>query len=217
VIVADSDSWTVLRDRTPSSILIIDPSLDLSREETNRAINNQHHLTPPNSRWTPHWAPSVSPEVISACLLLAGWDSREADQAAFSRIAGRAYAECQTELQIMASSRDPLLLRAAGKWRLISKDFAWSLFEARVTTTALERFEALSLEILADDDPRYLLPEDDRFPANIKGHVPKYSETIKRHVAETLAFLGAFGERLQVASSTDIISAIDRIVASVVA
>ena len=272
VIVADLDSWTVLRDRTPSSILVIDPSLELSREEINRAILNQHHvlvatdpilngqrlqelerapqfelakaleesgfspavaekyaraaggslailknqLTPPNARWTPHWASSVSPDVVSACLLLGGWDSSEADQAAFSRIAGRTYAECQTDLQIMASSRDPLLLHAAGKWRLISKDFAWSLFEARVTASALERFEGLALEILADDDPRYLLPEEDRFLANVKGHVPKYSETIKRHVAETLAFLGAFGESLQVASSTDIIRAIDRIVASVV-
>jgi len=39
---------------------------------------------------------------------------------------------------------------------------------------------------------------------------------MKRHVAETLAFLGAFGKRLQAASSANIVRAVDRIVASVV-
>jgi len=224
VILADFDGWRVLRDRSPSSILVIDPSLELSREGISRAIKNQYHvlvaadpalhgerlqelervpqfeltraleesgfspavaetsaraaggslailrnqLTPPDTRWAPHWAASVSADVILACLLLGGWESSEADQTAFSRIAGRTYAECQTELQVMASSRDPLLLHAAGKWRLISKDFAWPLFEARVTAAALKRFEILSLEILADEDPRYLLPEEDRFVAHIK-------------------------------------------------
>jgi hypothetical protein len=153
--------------------------------------------------------------VITACLLLGGWESNESDQLAFGLIAGRGYGECESELQRMAKCRDPLLLHAAGNWRLISEDHAWLLFEDRVAPPALKKFESLAVEILADDDPRYLLPEDERFYANIKGHVPKYSETVKKHVAETLSFLGAFGSRFEAASSINIEASVDRIVASV--
>lgn len=175
----------------------------------------KHHLAPSSSKPLPPWASDFSPEVIAACLLLGGWGINEYDQLAFAEIAGRNFADCEAELQRMATSREPLLLHAAGKWRLISKDHAWSLFEDRVAPAALKRFETLALDILADDDPRYLLAEDERFYANIRGHVPKYSETIKKHVAETLAFLGAFGSRLEAASTINVEAAVDRIVASV--
>ena len=175
----------------------------------------KQRLSPPGYRNIPPWDSGISSEVITACLLLGGWENNEADSNAFAQIVGRPSAECQTELQVMASSIDPMLLHAAGKWRLISKDHTWSIFQDRVSPAALGRFEALCLDILADDDPRYLLPEDERFYANMRGHVPKYSETIKKHVAETLAFLGAFGTELEAASSTDIVATVDRIVASV--
>ncbi|HET6881162.1 MAG TPA: hypothetical protein VFI31_13460, partial [Pirellulales bacterium] len=175
----------------------------------------KHRLAPSSSKPRPLWASDVSPEVIAASLLLGGWGNNECDQMAFAEIAGRDFAECEAELQRMANSLEPLLLHAAGKWRLISKDHAWSLFEDRVAPAALKRFETLALDILADDDPRYLLADEERLYANIRGHVPIYSETIKKHVAETLAFLGAFGPRLEAASTINVEAAVDRIVASV--
>lgn len=173
------------------------------------------HRLAPSLVEPPDWSQRISSEVLTACLLLGGWSDNSADHDAFSQIAGPPFAECEAQLQLMAGSREPLLLHAAGKWRLISKDHAWSLFQDRVTSTALRTFEKLAVDILADDDPRYQLPESQRFYANISGHVPKYSETIKRHVAETLAFLGAFGSRLHAAASTDITSTVDRVVSSV--
>jgi hypothetical protein len=175
----------------------------------------KHRLAPAGSKSIPSWASDVTSEVITASLLLGGWESNESDQLAFGLMAGRDYAECESELQRMARSVEPLLLHAAGNWRLISKDHAWSLFEGRVASPALREFESLAVEILVDDDPRYLLPQDERFCANIKGHVPKYSETLKKHVAETLAFLGAFGSKLEAASSINIEASVNQIVASV--
>lgn len=175
----------------------------------------KQRLSPHSSKCLPCWASDVTPEVVTACLLLGGWGSNESDEVAFGMIAGRDYAACESELQRMANLPEPLLLHAAGNWRIISKDHAWSLFEDHVSPSALKVFESLAVEILADDDPRYLLPEDERFYANIKGHVPKYSETVKKHVAETLAFLGAFGSRLEAASSINIEASVNRIVASV--
>jgi hypothetical protein len=175
----------------------------------------KHQLRPPGTRAVPPWASEVSSGVISACLLLGGWGDNESDRAAFALLAGRDYAACEVELQRMASSVDPLLLHAARNWRLISKDHAWLLFEDRVSSSALGKFETLAVELLADDDPRYLLPEEERLFANLKGHVAKYSDTIKKHVAETLALLGTFGSRLEAASSINVQAAVDRIVGSV--
>lgn len=175
----------------------------------------KHRLAPPDSKPLPTWVSDVSREVIAACLLLGGWENNESDQLAFGAIADRNYAECEAELQRMATAPEPLLLHAAGKWRLVSKDHAWSLFEDRVAPPALREFESLAVEILVDDDPRFELPEDERFFAKIKGHVPKYSETVKQHVSETLAFLGEFGAELVAASSIDISESVDRIISSV--
>ena len=271
VIIYDMTAWETLRDLTPGAIFVIDPSLDLSREEIARAVRNGHHvliatdpslqgqrtqelervpqfeltqaleesgfapavadkmaraaggstavlrhlLTPPDTLSRPVWAKMVSPDVLAACLLLGGWENQESDHAAFSRIAGKSYSECQTELQIIASSRDPLLLHAAGKWRLISKDHAWALFQTSVTPAALERFQSLAGDILADDDPKFGLPEKDRFLARIRGHVPVYSKTIKDHVAQTLAFLGSLDDRIEGAASAEITRIVGQVVASV--
>ena len=175
----------------------------------------KHRLAPSKTKRYPAWATDVSSEAITASLLLGGWKDEPADVEMFAEISGRPYAECQIDIQRMASGRDPLLMHAANKWRLISKDFAWSLFEDRVSSAAIKRFERLAIEILADDDPRFQLPEKERLYANIHGHVPKFSATLKQHVAETLAFLGAFASRLIVSSSIDIEASVNRIVTSV--
>ncbi|MEX0727920.1 MAG: hypothetical protein WEB58_22300 [Planctomycetaceae bacterium] len=270
VIVYTVDAWRECRDLQTASVLVVEPSIDLTSEEIGRAIRNGHHvlsfaepaifdnstgvelerastfdlskalessgyspvragqlargaggslailkcrLEPSGKVDRPAWTPSISSEVFAACLLLGGWSDSDSDRAAFGRIAGREYSSCQAELQQMANSRDPLLLHAAGNWRLISKDHAWALFGDRVSTNALKEFETLAVEILADDDPRFGFPENERFYAQFHGHVAIYSDVIKNHVAETLAVLGTFSQELASVFSVDISGAVDRIVA----
>jgi len=175
----------------------------------------KHLLARNGTKQLPAWSSEVSSESITASLLLGGWNDEDADMEMFAKIAGRPYADCQVDIQRMASGRDSLLLHAANKWRLISKDFAWSLFEDRVSLAAIERFERFAIDILADDDPRFQLPEEERLYANIRGHTPRYSTTLKQHVAETLAFLGEYGDRFEVSSSISINATVNRIAASV--
>ena len=164
----------------------------------------------------PTWIHGLDSGIVTACLLLGGWnDSSDADRTAFERLARKPYAECEAELQRMATYQNPLLLHAAGKWRLISKDHAWFVLQNLVSAASINEFSTLATDILADDDPRYSLPEDERPYASIHGHVPKYSDTVKKHVAETLAFLGAFGNQFEAASSTNIVATVDRIVANI--
>ena len=166
--------------------------------------------------FVPNWVAEANSKLVSACLLLGGWSgSNNADVEAFENIAELSFKDCESELQQLATCKDPLLLHAAGNWRLISKDHAWTLFQNRVSASALQNFESLATEILVDDDPKYKLPGDKRAFANIYGHEPKYSSILKKHVSETLALLGAFGQTLQAASSTNITAMVDRVVANV--
>jgi hypothetical protein len=275
IIVESLAAWKMLRDHTTPTVLIVDPSLTLSSEETNRAIANGHHVfavAEPSTRSQragvelgrgtqhelamalescgyppaeaeqharasagslailkrrlakfplssrPEWAARVRPNALRACLLVGGWhDANAADRAALEALAGMPYAEIEGTFQELAICRDPLLLHAAGRWRIISKDEAWALFGDQVPASAFSEFEKIALDVLADDDPKYNLPEKDRHLASIKGHVSKFSSTIKEHVAETLAILGTVGSSLEAAASTDIPGTVERIVARVLA
>jgi hypothetical protein len=162
----------------------------------------------------PAWAANFPSEPIRGSLLVGGWDERNgADRLAVERLAGVPYAELEAHIQQLSTGHDPLLLHADKKWRVISKDEAWATFGNRVTPTNLAEFEKLAVEILTDDDPRFDLEGDERHHAQILGHVPKYSETMKKHVAITLAMLGALGETLDAAGSTNVAASVDRVVA----
>jgi hypothetical protein len=168
------------------------------------------------SKTKPAWVEELDSNVVTACLLLGGWDSAvDADRAAFEKLARKPYAECEPELQRMALSENPLLLHADNKWRLISRDHAWSVLQGQVSAASISEFSTLATETLVDDDPRYDLPEDERPYASLRGHDPRYSGTIKKHVAESLALLGEFGPQFEAASSTDIVATVNRVVADV--
>ena len=168
------------------------------------------------SKAKPAWLEKLDSSVVTACLLLGGWDSDvNADRTAFEKLARKPYADCEAVLQQMALSENPLLLHADNKWRLISKDHAWFILQGQVSASSIEEFSSLATEILIDDDPRFDLPEDERPYASLRGHASQYSETIKKHVAETLALLGEFGYQFEAASSKDIVAAVNRVVADV--
>lgn len=170
------------------------------------------------SQYSPIWEQIAAPQTIAACLLLGGWEGgNPTDQQAIENIAGRPYAELEAEFQRLSTCTEPMLFHAAGNWRLISKDDAWSTLGDRVTPSNLATWTTLATTILADDDPKFSLPDDERWLAQLKGHVPKYSQTLKSHVAQTIAFLGAFGEKLESAAAINVPAAIDRVVNAVLA
>ena len=161
-------------------------------------------------------AEGIQSPAICACLLLGGWDERfEADRVAVERLSETSYSTLEAGFQSLATCRDPILLHADRRWRIISKDEAWGALDDRITPSVLKKFERLAVEILIDDDPRFELPEAERMLANLHGHVPQYSTTLKKHVAETLAFLGTFGDSLHESGSRRIDLSVDRIVAAI--
>ncbi len=163
--------------------------------------------------YRPQWLEGIDAKTACACLLLGGWNgNNDADCAAVEALGGKPYGEIEADCQRLAQVRDPLLIHAAGNWRVISKDEAWDVLNTQVSPAALKEFETIAIEILADDDPKYGIPLEEQYLAAVKGHIPRYSKTIKKHVAETLALLGAIGPSLEVSASFDIEGFLCRIV-----
>lgn len=153
---------------------------------------------------------------LRACLLLGGWDSNNpADRAAVEQVAGKAYSDVEVDCNLLAARRNPLLLHADNKWRVISKGDAWATLNNYVSEEHLKAFEPLAVSILCDRDPAFELPEQERWLARIKGFSPKYSGVIKKQLADTLALLGAFGENVSPAGRLPVIGFADRIVRQV--
>lgn len=169
-----------------------------------------------STSYAPEWIDHIPPEPIRACLLVGGWNGTNAeDKKVLEQLSGLPYTQLEPVFQQLASCREPLLLHAADNWRVISKDEAWAVFGNRVSASVLACFEPLAVEILADDDPKFTLPSEERHLAAIKGHTSRYSGTIKKHVAETLALLGALGPSLPASASVDIPASVDGIVSRV--
>ena len=165
---------------------------------------------------TPYVLPfvdQIADRAIQTCLLIGGWDDgNNADRDAIQRLSGMSYPDFENHAQKLCSCRNPLLLHAAGKWRVISKDESWAGFGHLVSASALSAFETFAVEILAEDDPKFQLPGNERAFAKVTGQSPKHSTTIKQHVAETIALLGAIGDSLQASSSVSVVAPVERIV-----
>lgn len=162
------------------------------------------------------WESLASDRAIVTALLLGGWDGRNAaDRVVIENLAGASYSELESEFQRLESCPDPMIFSAAGKWRLLSKEEAWFVLGDLVASSDLEAFRNVAVQVLLDDDPRFEMDIGENLYIQLTKSDPHLSGTLKTHVAHTIAFLGAFGNRLSASSKIPIGETIDRIVQEV--
>ncbi|MEW6526347.1 MAG: hypothetical protein AB1444_06740 [Spirochaetota bacterium] len=61
----------------------------------------------------------------------------------------------------------------------------------------LDSIKEIALKVLSEVHPQFDLKPEDRFAAAIYGKKPKYSQELRKGLAETLAFLGVHGAKLK--------------------
>jgi len=145
----------------------------------------------------PDW--SRPPESLGLVpMLLAGsWDeSSEADRSAIEKLSGHPYSVVSVVAERWLQAYDPPLTRVGTRWSLVSRDDSWFLLASAVPPDGLRRFEEVVCEVLAEDDPAFELPAEERWHASFHKKGPKYSQALRKGLAETLAILGARPERL---------------------
>lgn len=140
----------------------------------------------------PRWAKPGEARVLVPVMLAGAWDSSNTnDREVIAAVAQTTYEDVDQEIVSRANDSDPPVRRIGSNWFLVSIEDVWSLLSRYMTQDDFERFENAALEVLGNPNPRFDLPEEKRWMAGALGHSPKYSEFLRKGIAETLAIMGA--------------------------
>ena len=123
---------------------------------------------------------------------LGKWDGKnKADREAIEGFLGKDYGEWTETLRPDVLRSGTPLVQTNEKWRLIVRGEAWNALGNQITDEDLDRFQEMTVTILGERDPKFDLPEGERFAAGIFGKQLKYSKLLREGLAETLALLGS--------------------------
>ena len=130
--------------------------------------------------------------------LISQWDEKNhADLEILKYILGNDLGEWKDKLHDLTLQPDTPLTQMDGKWRFVSRGEAWNFLGNRLSDKDLEHFQEIALLVLGERDPRFDLPKEERYAANVLGKELKYSGRLRKGVAETLALMGSRPEKLE--------------------
>jgi hypothetical protein len=104
--------------------------------------------------------------------------------------------------QWIASIREVSLLTESpirqkdGRWKIDDRVAAWKALGPRIFDDHLDRLHGVAVSVLREENPEFELEKDQRFAASLYGKTLKYSESLRKGLAETLALLGVYPQYL---------------------
>ncbi len=148
--------------------------------------NSDEHQT--NSDWNQH---EYASDLAIANLLGAWNELNEADLEIVCQLANdKDYAKWIPKLREMLQQAISPVAFMNGRWQVIDRKGMWQALGGRVFDETLDALKQCAVTVLSERDPRFELPPDERYAANIYEKVLKYSTGLRRGLAETLALLG---------------------------
>jgi len=140
---------------------------------------------PPYAEWGSAYS-------LAQANILGRWSGENpGDKNAVEKVVGKAYGEWIETVRPETLRSDTPLIQRNENWKILSRGEAWSALGPRLSNEDLDRFQKAAVLVLGERDPRFDLPKEERYLANIKGKVLKYSSSLRKGMAETLALLGS--------------------------
>lgn len=145
-------------------------------------------LEKPKTDWDQH--PDATYLAIAA--LVGSWhDKNQCDLEVITQLLGLSYDEwIKKALEILHWPDRPLSLQN-GTWKVVNRGELWRLLGSRILDQNLDAFRSLAVSILKERNPAFALPAEQRIAARIHGKVLKYSQVLRKGIAEGLAILGS--------------------------
>lgn len=139
----------------------------------------------------PPWVRSFDDSLLSALLLAGTWvPQNESDKEALLKLSGfEKYEDIERRVNVLLTC-DDAPLRTQGqsvKWRSIRD--AWQLIGARITTSDINRFKEVSLQILKENNPKYDLPLAERLYAPLRGQQLEHTLELRAGLIQSVAWL----------------------------
>lgn len=145
----------------------------------------------------PRWAtPEHAGELIPV-LLAGSWsESNEGDQSALSTLAGCDYLSISRLLVRCKNQPDCPVRQIGDTWTLVAPLDAWSLLAKFITDVEFDRYRKVVLEVLGESDPALQLEPSERWLAKLHNKDFKYSDSLRRGLAESLVLLAVVGNEV---------------------
>ena len=161
-------------------------ALSLREIEAIRLQSSDEHQT--NSDWNQH---EYASELVIANLLGAWNELNEADLEIVCQLAnGEDYTKWIPKLREMLQQAISPITVINGRWQVIDRKGMWQTLGGRVFDDTLEALKQCAVTVLSERDPQFDLSPDERYAVNIYGKIPKYSNGLRKGLAEALALLG---------------------------
>lgn len=163
----------------------------------------RRELTDNSSVEPPAWVSADQTNLLITSLLIGAWDEqKEQDTELVAKLAGTSYLEIQNHLVSWTKKADPPVRKVGSTWYIIDKGDVWNLIHEYITQAHLDAFSQLVSEVLTSIPPRYSLPSDEWYRANLLGYESPYSKTLRESLATTLTYMGVFEEPLPAAETS---------------
>ncbi len=151
-------------------------------------------------------APAYSIGETARALALASlpgfWDaSCESDVAAVERILGKSHGEWLESVRLEVLKPGTPLTQINQRWRVVARGEAWNALGRLLDDTDLARFQREAVSVLSEEDPTITVPKAGRWMASLQGKVRRFSGSLRKGLADTLALLGSRGQALSSCST----------------
>lgn len=146
----------------------------------------------------PLWA--KAPDALMRRLLLLGaWrNGNPEDRRVVAGFTGQPYERVEEEARRLAHVADvPFMGLVDDIWHVLSTEDTWTLLSASITADDLELFRTVVMEVLTELDPVLDMEPAERWKAGLRGVGRRFSHTLRRGLAESLALLGATDSIIQ--------------------
>ncbi|TAD89750.1 MAG: XRE family transcriptional regulator [Alphaproteobacteria bacterium] len=161
-----------------------------------RSLAVLRRLIPLAAGRLPAWARSAPSRAFLAAMLAGGWtETREGDRRILERLSGMAYADIDAALTPYTAALDSPLRKVGDAWRVASPRDVWFLLAKHLSTSQLDTFQSVIIDVLGSEDPRFDLAPDKRWMAGVYRIHPEYSGWLRKGLNEVLILLSLFGDR----------------------
>ncbi len=138
-----------------------------------------------------------APELTLACLVGSWNENLASDKSILSKFAHLEYEKWIPKLRDVLQYKESPLELMNGIWRVKDRQKLWLTLASRIFDEHLDILKESSVFVLSESDPKFELPKEDRFAAQVYGKVLKYSNQLRKGLAESLALTSCFSDVLK--------------------
>lgn len=137
-------------------------------------------------------------KILKSLILFGGWDeSNENDKDIISSYIGKPYKEWILSLRTLLKEKNDILEYKENKWKIINRYINIKKYAPEFFKDEIDCFRQSAIDILSERDPKFDLENDKRRMSNIYKKNTKYSNLLRKSVAETLPMVSSIFEEFK--------------------